>query len=73
MNDGRSLAVEIVQAQSHVMKDGVADLLWENAVLLNAGGEVGGEELHDQDGCSHSLLEIDSQKLDNVGVAYLTE
>ena len=72
MNDGRSLAVEVAQAQSHIMKDGVADLLWET-VLLNAGGEVGGEELHDQDGCSHSLLETDSQKLDNVGVAYLTE
>ena len=47
VNDGRSLAVEVAQAQSHIMKDGVADLLWENAVLLNAGGEVGGEKLHD--------------------------
>ena len=47
MNDGRSLAVEVAQIQSHIMKDGVADLLWENAILLNAGGEVGGEKLHD--------------------------
>ena len=47
VNDGRSLAVEVAQAQSHIMKDGVADLLWENAMLLNAGGEVGGEKLHD--------------------------
>ena len=47
MNNGRSLAVEVAQAQSHIVKDGVADLLWENAVLLNAGGEVGGEKLHD--------------------------
>ena len=47
MNDGRSLAVEVAQAQSHIMKDGVADLLWENAIFLNAGGEVGREKLHD--------------------------
>ena len=47
MNDGRSYVVEVVQAQSHIMKDGVADLLWENAVSLNAGGEVGGEKFHD--------------------------
>ena len=51
----------------------VADLLWENTIFLNAGGEIGGEKLHNKDGCSHSLLEIDSQKLDNVGVTYLTE
>ena len=47
VNDGRSLAVEVAQAQSHIMKNAVADLLWENTVLLNAGGEVGGEKLHD--------------------------
>ena len=47
MNDGRSLAVEVVQAQSHIMKDGVTDLLLENAILLKTGGEVGGEKLHD--------------------------
>ena len=46
MNDGRSLAVEVVQTKSHIMKDGVADLLWENAILLDAGGEVGGEKLY---------------------------
>ena len=34
------------------MKDRVTDLLWENAVLLNAGGEVGGEKFHDW----HELL-----------------
>ena len=42
VNDERSLAVEVAQTKSHIMKDGVADLLWENAILLNAGGEVGG-------------------------------
>ena len=42
MNDGRSLAVEVTQTKRHIMKDGVADLLWENAILINAGGEVGG-------------------------------
>ena len=47
MNDRRSLVVEVTQAQSHIMKGGVADLLWENTVLLNARGEVGGEKLHD--------------------------
>ena len=49
MNNGRSLAVEVAQAHSHIVKDGVADLLRENAILLNAGshGEVGGEKLHD--------------------------
>ena len=47
MNDGRSFAVEVAQAQSHVVKDGVADLLWENAVFVNTGGEVGGEKFHD--------------------------
>ena len=47
MNDGKSLAVEIVRTQCHIMKDGVADLLWENSLLLDAGGEVGGEKLHD--------------------------
>ena len=44
---GRRLAVEVVQTQSHIVKDGVADLLEENAILLDAGGEVGGEILHD--------------------------
>ena len=29
VNDGRSLAVEVVQTKSHIMKDGVADLLWK--------------------------------------------
>ena len=47
MNDSRSLAVEVAQAQSHLMKDGVAALLWESAVLLNAGGEVDGVKLYD--------------------------
>ena len=49
VNNGRSLAVEVAQAHSHIVKDGVADLLRENAILLNAGshGEVGGEKLHD--------------------------
>ena len=41
MNDGRSLAVEVAQTKSHIMKNGVADLLWENTISLNAGGEVG--------------------------------
>ena len=41
VKDGKSLAVEVAQAQSHVMKDGVADLLWVNAILLFiAKGEV---------------------------------
>ena len=47
MNDGRSLAVEVVQAQSHITKDRVAILLGENTILLNTGSEVGGEKLHD--------------------------
>ena len=47
VNDGKSLAVEVAQAQNHIMKDGVADLLWKNAILFNAGGEVGGEKFHD--------------------------
>ena len=29
------------------MKDRIADLLWQNAILLNAGGEIDGEKLHD--------------------------
>ena len=41
------MAVEVAQAQSHIMKDGVADLLWENTILVNAEGEVGREKLHD--------------------------
>ena len=34
VNDGRNLAahVEVAQAQNHVMKDGIADILWENTV-----------------------------------------
>ena len=47
MNDGRSLAVEVEQSQSHIVEDGVADLLWENASSLNTGGEVAGKKLHD--------------------------
>ena len=47
VNDGRSLAVEIAQAQCHIIKDGVADLLWEDAILVNAVGEVCVEKLHD--------------------------
>ena len=39
VNDGRSLAL------SHIIKDGVADLLWVNTAPLNAGGEVGGEKI----------------------------
>ena len=46
MNDGGSLAVEVAQTQCHIIKDGVADLLWEITVLLNAGGEIGGEKFH---------------------------
>ena len=44
VNDGRRLAVEVTQA--HITKDGVADLLWENTILLNTGGEVGEEKFH---------------------------
>ena len=47
MNDGRSLAVKVAQTKRHIIKDGVADLLWENAILINTGGEVDGEKLHD--------------------------
>ena len=47
MNDGRGLAVEVAQTQSHIMKNGIADLIWENAVLLNAGGGICGEKLLD--------------------------
>ena len=47
MNDGRSLSVKVAQTKSHIIKDGVADLLRENSTLLNAGSEVGGEKLHD--------------------------
>ena len=47
MNDGRKLAMEVAQAQSHIMKDGVANLFWEYTRLLNAGGEIGVEKLHD--------------------------
>ena len=32
----------VAQAQSVAVKDGVADLLWKNSVLLNTGGKVGG-------------------------------
>ena len=48
VNDSRNLAMEVAQAQRHIMKDRVADLLWKKPpILLNAGGEVGGEKLHD--------------------------
>ena len=65
VNDWRRLAieVEIAQAQSHIMKDGVANLLQENAVLLTAGGAVDGGKLHDYGGCSCSLLEKHSHKI----------
>ena len=67
--------MEVAQAQSHIVKDGVADLLWENAILLNAGDErlVGRNSMTRMGARTPYLLEIDSQKLDNVGVAYLTE
>ena len=65
--------MEVVHAQSHVMKNGIAGLLWKNAMLLNAGGEVTLKKLHDQHGHLFSLLKVDSQELDNIGVAYLTE
>ena len=32
VNDDRSLAVKVIEAQSHIMKDGVTDLLSENAI-----------------------------------------
>ena len=73
MNGGRSLAVEVAQAQSHVMKNGIAGLFWKNAILLNAGGEITLKKLHDQHRHLLSLLKVDSQELDNIGVAYLTE
>ena len=38
------------------MKDGKADFLWENAVLLDARGEVGGENLAPLLGMVYSLL-----------------
>ena len=66
MNDGRSLAVEVDESQSHIVEDGVADLLWENASSLNTGGEIAGKKLHDQDGYLFSFLEMDAQKLYNV-------
>jgi hypothetical protein len=47
VNDGRGLAVEIAQAQSNIMKDGVANFIWENAILLDAESEVCREKLHD--------------------------
>ena len=47
MNNRRVLAVEVAQAYSNIMKDGAADLIWENAVQLNAESEVGGEKPHD--------------------------
>ena len=48
MNNGRNLAVEVAQAQSHIMKDGIADLLWKtDAILLNARGKVCRKKLHD--------------------------
>ena len=39
--------MEVAQAKSHIMKNGVADLLWKNAIFLNAGGKVGRKKLHD--------------------------
>ena len=48
MNNGRDLAMEVTQAKSHIVKDGVADLLWENTILsFNTGGEIDWEILHD--------------------------
>lgn len=75
VNDGRDLAVEVTQAKSHVVKDSVADLFWKNTILLNAGGELDREKLHDQDGRWHFYLrlEVESQEVDNIWVAYLTE
>ena len=45
--ENKRLVMEVAQTKSHIMKDGVADLLWQNAIPLNAGGEVGGEKVHD--------------------------
>ena len=48
VNDERSLAVKVAQAQSHIMKDGIADLLWKtDAILVNARGKVYRKKLHD--------------------------
>jgi hypothetical protein len=47
MNDGRGLAVEKIQAKSHFVKDGIANLLWKNSILLDTRSEVGGKKLHD--------------------------
>ena len=65
--------MEVAQAQSYVMKNGIAGLFWKNAMLLNPGGEVTLKKLHDQHGHLFSLLKVDSQELDNIGVMYLIE
>ena len=71
MYDRWSLAVKVVQTQGHVMKDGVAHLLGQNTVRIDAPGEGGWEELHDKDWNTRALLKVDTDELHNVRVTHL--
>ena len=72
VNYGRSLAVEVAQTTSHIMKDGVVDLLWENVILLYAGSEDRNSMTRMCAG-TFSRKWTPIKKLDNVWMAYLTE
>ena len=48
MDDGVISIVEVSQTNSHILKDGVVNLLRHDAIAVQALGESGGQELHHQ-------------------------
>ena len=73
MDDGLTAVVEVAQTYGHVLEDGVVDFLGHGAVAVQALTEGRGEELHHQNWRVAVRLEVDAQKLDDVGMAKLAQ
>ena len=73
MDDGIMSIMKVPQTKSHILKDGVVDLLRHDTIAVQALGKSGGKELHHQNWDTVVHLKADAQELDNVGVAELTQ
>ena len=68
MNDGRLLVVKVAEAQSHIVKNGVANLLWKDSIIFDTGGKICRKVLHDQHWSLRVVFKVYTKKLDDIGV-----
>ena len=73
MDYRRVVLVEVAKSEGDIFQYGIANLVRENSILIQALSQGHREALHYQSWEHGALLFVDSQELDNIGMLESTQ